>query len=312
MPLRRSFLLILIPLALLLFGARSVSGSNEKHQDQTAANKPSGKNKSQVAAPSFTIVVQPAPVQIIQPSPAIEQNKPKLKWYQRPTVTDWGILWGTFVYALISLGLLNATRTQATLANRSLGETRKAADAAQKSADVSEKALALAERPHLIVHSFKMEGFVKRIPDEEESMRALPELQKLTMPRILRVTYTLQNYGKSPAFLDIVVIRFRMVAQLPMRVDYGPIPKPVRGWILPPREERRAARYLEGGKLSEENRMKIVQGTAHLVVYGVVDYEDILQRQHRFAFGCRYIVGDGSDPGDRFEPIGQDEFWRYA
>jgi hypothetical protein len=216
------------------------------------------------------------------------------------------------IYAILTRCQLRTINRQATIANKALIETRKAANAAEKGADVTERALGLAERPHLIIHSFRIEGFKERIAEEVDSIRSLPEIERIVAPRIVRVTYILKNYGKSPAFIDRSVIRFRMVPVLPTPLEYGKFPNPVRGWIVPPIEERVGCRYLEEGPLTEENRMRVVRGVAHLIVYGFADYLDILEKSHRFAFGCRYIVGGGSDPGDRFEPIAQDEYWRYA
>jgi hypothetical protein len=158
---------ILIVSALLLSGGSDVSGSDEKHQNQTTTHEHGGNNKPQVATPSFTIVVQPAPVQIIQPSTPVEKNKPKQKWYERPTITDWGILGVTLLYVLISLGLLNETRKQAALA--------------KTSADLARGTLLAMARPKLVVR------YVRKIvchPDKP-----------------IEVTYTVVNIGGWPAYV---------------------------------------------------------------------------------------------------------------
>jgi hypothetical protein len=139
---------ILIASALLL-SAGNVSSGNEEHQNQAPAHERSSKDKSQVPTPSFTIIVQPAPVQIIQPSPAVEQKKPAQKWYQRPSITDWGILGVTLAYAFISLGLLNATRTQAGLAKQSADTAKESTDAAKASVEIAKNTMVLAHRAAL-------------------------------------------------------------------------------------------------------------------------------------------------------------------
>jgi hypothetical protein len=175
------YALILIASASLL-SAASVGSGNEKHQNQTSTHNRGGEHKADHATPSFTIVVQPAPVQIIQPSPAVEQKKPQQKWYERPTVTDWGILGVTLLYALISIGLLRATKRQAKLATAALKETTVAADAARDSADAAKLALH-ADRPLIIVQEITM---TVGIAVGQESFA----------PKV-----TFHNYGHSPAIL---------------------------------------------------------------------------------------------------------------
>jgi len=101
---------ILMVSALLLNG---VSGGNEKHQNQTNTHNFGAIRQSNPTPSPLTVIVQPAPVKIIQTSSAVErENKSTQKWYERPSVTDWGILCVTLLYTLISIGLLNATRKQ--------------------------------------------------------------------------------------------------------------------------------------------------------------------------------------------------------
>ncbi len=102
---------ILILLALLLNAMRVSAGDNtrqdQRDPDNLAAKYPANPNKS-----PFTIIIQPAPLQVVQANTTMEKNKLAQKWYERPSFTDWGILCVTFLYTLISIGLLNATRKQ--------------------------------------------------------------------------------------------------------------------------------------------------------------------------------------------------------
>jgi len=116
-------MLILIASALLPSGA---SGENKKHQNQTHPHSYHANAQPKPTSTPFTIIVQPAPVTIIQPSPAVEQNKPKQKWYERPTVTDWGVLFVTLLYVGVSIGLLKATQRQAESADRTFKATQRA------------------------------------------------------------------------------------------------------------------------------------------------------------------------------------------
>jgi hypothetical protein len=194
---------------------------------------------------------------------------------------------------------------------------RDAAAAAQKSADVGERALVDMQRPHLILEKLTMHGYKARLPGEEESIKALPGVQKITFPRALRVTYQIKNYGKSPAWVTSAVMRFRIVVpRLEGPPDYGQRLPNFLGYILPPNEERFGERFLEGGSLTEEWRMRIVDGkAAELVVYGFFDYTDIFNDNkppHRSGFAYKYNVGGGSDPGDVFVPTGPAYFWIYT
>ena len=140
------FALILIASASLLSAANS-GGGNEKHQNQASTYHRSSERKPDKAAPSFTIVVQPAPVQVIQQATTEEKKHPAEKWYERPTVTDWGVLIVTFAYVVISIGLLAATKRQAHLANEALIETRKASEFAERSLRLTQRAEVTLGRP---------------------------------------------------------------------------------------------------------------------------------------------------------------------
>jgi hypothetical protein len=113
------FALILI-LSALLPSAASVGSGNEKHQNQSSPHHPNSERKAKQATPAFTIIVQPAPVTVVQPSAAVEKKSPAQKWYQRPTITDWGIFAVTLLYTAVSFGLLWATKRQSTLADEAL------------------------------------------------------------------------------------------------------------------------------------------------------------------------------------------------
>src|SRR5258708_35127592 len=66
---------ILIALALLLSGTSS--GSDEKHQPQATHHRSAAKNQSAYSTQPPTIIVEPAPVKIIQPAPAAEKQTTK-------------------------------------------------------------------------------------------------------------------------------------------------------------------------------------------------------------------------------------------
>jgi hypothetical protein len=102
-----------ILIALALFLSAAASGSGDKSQHQATHHQSAAKDQSAYRPQPPTIIIEPAPVRIIQPAPAAEKQTIRQKWYQRPSITDWGVLVVTAVYALISLGLLKATLRQA-------------------------------------------------------------------------------------------------------------------------------------------------------------------------------------------------------
>jgi len=116
---RRAAALTLIA-SVLLLSAAAGARSDEKHQNQTSTNERRRNNEAAQPKPAFTIIVQPAPVKIIQQTSPEEKQQPAKKWYQRPSATDWGIFAVTFAYVLISIGLLDATRRQAKISNKTL------------------------------------------------------------------------------------------------------------------------------------------------------------------------------------------------
>src|SRR5260370_23310526 len=183
--------LILIVSVLLLSGA--VSRSDEKHKHQASHHQNPAKNQAVHSPQSPTIIVEPAPVKIFQAAPATETQPAKQKWYQRPSITDWGGLVVTGVYALISLGLLKATWRQARFAQDTLSETRKTATATEVAANAARDAVQVSKsavRPYLWVR--KIEG---------GNDIAGPEFADV----ISYANVSIQNLGKGPAFITEVV-----------------------------------------------------------------------------------------------------------
>ncbi len=171
----KSFLPILVASALLL-SAASVSGSDKEHQNQPRTHDRDAARKSNPAPSPFTVIVQPAPVQILRTSPAVEKTDAQKKWYQRPTVTDWGILVVTILYTAISIGLFVTTKNAARAAQRS-------ADAALATAEAAKLTLG-ADRPFLMA-------------EEPDLRRPAP---------LITATLHFRNRGKGTAIIDRIVM----------------------------------------------------------------------------------------------------------
>jgi len=149
---KRAPLLLLISSFFLLVGA-SHGGSDKKHQNQPTAHHRSGASKPNPTERPFTVIVEPAPVQVVQQTAPVEKKQAAQKWYQRPSATDWGILGVTLAYTLISLGLLDATRRQAKLAKIAAEAAGTNAQAAKEQAEIAQQTLVLTQRPKLMVRN---------------------------------------------------------------------------------------------------------------------------------------------------------------
>jgi len=171
----KSFLLILIALALLL--SASAGQGDEKHQNQPSAHRHETDSQPRKATPAFTIIVQPAPVQIIQSRSSDEKENAEQEWYQRPTVTDWGILIITLVYTGISIGLF-------VIAKRS-------ADAAMAAAQAAVLALG-ADRSFLETEKPDLKG-----------------------SSIFVAFFHFKNRGKRPAVIDRLAFSFEPTEEEP-------------------------------------------------------------------------------------------------
>lgn len=150
-----------ILIALALFLSVAASGSGDKSQHQATHHQSAAKDQSAYRPQPPTIIIEPAPVRIIQPAPAAEKQTIMQKWYQRPSITDWGVLVVTAVYALIALGLLKATLRQARFAQDTLAEIRKTAIASEVAANATRDSVQVSKsavRPYIWVR--KVEGHV--------------------------------------------------------------------------------------------------------------------------------------------------------
>jgi hypothetical protein len=136
------------------------SQGKEKHLNEAETQNRGSKSYANPVRTPFMIIVQPAPVKVIQQSTSHGNKQNQQKWYQRPSITDWGIPGVSFFYAIISLGLLNATRKQAKLAVIGAEAAKANAEAAKQQANIANKALLLQFRPRLIVRNFVVQPHV--------------------------------------------------------------------------------------------------------------------------------------------------------
>jgi hypothetical protein len=181
---KRSLLVVLIASALLLKAA--VGGSDEKHQYQSAYHQSAAKNQPAYISQSPTIIVEPTPIKITQTASATEKQATKQKWYQRPSITDWGVLSVTMVYAFISLRLLRATS--------------KAASAAKQSADTSRQQMNLELRSYIYISKAELVLLHHEKP---------------------KIVYTIRNGGKIPATIIGMYEDFKIIKQMQEKAEFG-------------------------------------------------------------------------------------------
>jgi len=264
----------------LLLSAASWSGETRQHRAQSYSH--GAADQAKVPTPAFTIVVQPAPVQVIQQPAPIEKRQPAQNWYQRPSATDWGILGVTFFYTLTSLGLLNATRKQAKLANHSLATldktllaTEKAADAAKKGADTAEKALNDLERPWIMLLpvSFALD----------------PQAGNAGTQRRITLTWIFRNTGRSPAWITggrgsavkVAQASLPLEPNYPQEFEYALTPSP-------PNDSREEFATLN---FSGAEFQALWARELDFVVYGFVNYRDSLKNEEHCTRYCFCLSG---------------------
>jgi len=267
--------LILIVSVLLLSGA--ASRSDEKHKHQASHHQNPAKNQAVHSPQSPTIIVEPAPVKIIQAAPATETQPAKQKWYQRPSITDWGVLVVTGVYALISLGLLKATWRQARFAQDTLSETRKTATATEVAANAARDAVQVSKsavRPYLWVR--KIEG---------GNDIAGPEFADV----ISYANVSIQNLGKGPAFIIEVVGRLKFSAEpLPLPPSFDDctgvlVLQPV---VTEPEPTNFFVRLAQGVTSQDAQRMGDPNNpTERFSCYGIIRYQDAFKESYCTTFG---------------------------
>ena len=249
---------ILIASALLLSAASS-GRSDEKHQNQTSPHRPHSHLQTNIPTPAFTIVVQPAPVQIIQESAPVEKKQPAQKWYQRPSITDWGVLFVTLAYVIISIGLLNATKTQATLAKQS-------AEIATCTLEETQKVNRIAQRGYLYVANV----VIKR-PRED----------------YIEIAYPIYNAGTTPTRLLGISESFSVSQTLsPIRpITLTEARFRERRTVIPPNSEIGIGGDWNSPLADEEVHTLNAEG--NVFFHGIVMYEDIFGQPRYLGFGFR-------------------------
>ena len=170
-----------------------------------------------------------------------------------------------------------------------------------------------AERPQLLMDNVKLHG-LKREGFREAAATVHPNLPS-NQPMVVGVTYGIKNYGKSPAWPTKINANFEMLEALPPQPKYGKSTTKIIGPVV-------AGNFIEGKQmlkpnpnvtLTNEQRADIYLGKQNLFLWGFVEYTDFSRRpQYMSRFAYKYIVGEGWDMGDRFDPCGPDSYWGHT
>lgn len=184
----KSFLLILIALALLQSVARSANAPppNPSDRDRAAHTQAGGARDQQSATtqpcPAVTVVVQQIPPKEAQRITAIIQEQPYKHWWEAPHAPEWALFILTIPYVIISGGLFYVSW--------------KAADAAMVAAQAAALALG-ADRSFLEVEKPELKG-----------------------TNLFVAHFHFKNRGKRPAVIDRLAFSFEPRESEPEQPDY--------------------------------------------------------------------------------------------
>lgn len=148
----KTFICLFFLTVLVLLPRTALSGrGNDVHQERTdSSTRDDPKGITGPSPRPITVPIKRDSAQGVPVSAVAEKQPSKQKWYERPLITDWGILIITLVYTIAALGLLHVT-------NAALVETKKAASAAMESADMAKRGFYLTHRPWVLVSNFQIE-----------------------------------------------------------------------------------------------------------------------------------------------------------
>lgn len=168
------------------------------------------------------------------------------------------------VYSFFAWKQWAPMNTQAKIANASLSQSAKAADAAAKSAQVAEQSLYDLERPWIFIRISKSEGFSRKAPTSLEPIMWTS------------IGWYVQNFGRNPGFVTESAIRIRISpVPIPETPDYGMERHPAITLAVPlPQGVPH-----ENWTTFDEHR-KLMRGEALFLFYGFIKYRDTFGRDH--------------------------------
>jgi hypothetical protein len=288
----KSFLPILIALALLQSVARSASAlpPNPSDRHRAAHSQESGARDKQSATaqpcPAVTVVVQQIPPKEAQRITAVIQEQPYKHWWEAPYAPEWALFILTIPYVIISAGLFRVSWKAANAAKES-------ADAALATAEATKLALA-ADRPFLMAEE--------------------PDIDPLSCDVLICATLHFRNRGKGPAIIDRLAFSLEPAPDEPdfhtliatanpekqiIEVVIGPAEKSSH-YIVYCYSEVRPIRTKSGAIDIHSPLVKLLlDKKERLTLSGFVEYHDTSGNPHITEFVWRYMpVGAGTLSSD--------------
>jgi len=311
-PLKLSFLLIPLALALLLGGASKnrESAQNQifgkrgadEHEDAPNNIKQSAKNKTPDRQPTTLekSFVETLRTITDQQKTANEQTRAKQESWWSPLKIQIGLLVIAAIYTFFAGLQWWAIRNQAIIATDGIIEARKAAEAAQKSADTASHQTALIfdhERAWMMVRPQKPRDWPLKSENSYE------------FPLNFDVEWSAINVGKTPAFLKTLLVNLEIInLPLPDQRPKYPVSSQFARFIIPPNGDHRS--ITKPVILTKEIYRSIKGGSKCINFHGLVKYDDTLENREHITHFCsywHYVSGTAI-----FEPVGPPDWVKYT
>jgi len=155
----------------------------------------------------------------------------------------------------------------------------RAAVIAATAAKISAEAQMSGDRAWILVEKLKIDEFVWARPEEQKTAT---------------FSYTINNYGKTPAFVSALEIRFEIGSSSdtpPNLAIFGTEDFLINPHIIPQNDERPCNTELSPNSSPTSEQIKAIEESRlFLWVYGIVKYRDIYDAPHetRFCFNNKY------------------------
>ena len=282
-PLKLSFALILLGLALLLCGASNVQKETTtlptaSKQKKEPENKTTVTQKSPTA-PAIPLVIYADPA--TQPKEATSKNESQnwYDWFWPPIWSSWALVIMGVIAAYIALRTVRAVdhQTQAifdgTVANRI------AAEAAMDSVKAAQLALH-ADRPFLVMDNPNLVGFhppsnISDLPMSGEQLTA---------------SFRLRNCGKGPAVIEEAKGRLTVAREYPGIGKFADCSQMevMRSAFAAGESSDRVSPRRDARVLSLEQYESVRNGDDAIIFYGQIAYRDIFSERYTTTFLYTY------------------------
>ena len=171
----------------------------------------------------------------------------------------------TIAYVVVARGQLTAIGRQADIATNTASTTRTMAEHTRA-----------AERAWIIVQSTGLPEFM---PPPGRFADAFPP--EFSVPRLIKMQWSMSNHGKSPAWIAGARIIFELVD---WPLPDAPPPLDVPPWHDMPITTTKPHEHREVLRITEDQWYNFMSQKACFVLYGLVEYRDVFGLHHRARF----------------------------